>query len=186
MLNRGSGESEFTLEGVDDALESVYNDVIIIDGKDRGDFILVDPEFKKIASIRRTAFAPIDFAFAPQRICITESGGLIRCYDVTSGQQQWAYNPGNGIHALQLAYNESHQRFAAITWPYKSGGDHQLITLCPDDGEVVPLATISNAVEFAFCCMGSKLISSDGKLRDSATGEVQGLLDFFPGTENTG
>jgi hypothetical protein len=186
MLNRVSGESEFALEGVADALESVHDDVIIIDGKDRGDFLLVDPEFKKVASIRRTTFAALDFAFAPHRICITESGGLVRCYDVNSGRQQWAYNPGNGIHALVLAYNEAQERFVAITWPYESGGDHQLITLSPHDGDVETLATISDACEFAFCRMGSKLISSDGKIRSSATGEVEGVLDFFPMTENAG
>lgn len=183
MLNRGSGETEFILESVGDAVESDYDDVIIIDGKDRGDFILVDPEFKKVASIRRTTFAALDFAFAPQRICITESGGSVRFYDVNGGRQQWAYNPGNGIHAINLAYNELHQRFVAITRHYKSGGDYQLISLSQDDGEVVTLATISDAVEFAFCCMGSILISSDGKLRNSATGEVEGVLDFSPPTE---
>lgn len=180
ILNLESGKSELTLQGVDDVFESVYDDVLVIDGKDRGDFILVDSEYKKIASVRRTTFAALDFAFAPQKICVTQSTGSIHCYDINSGNQQWVYKPGNGIHALTIAYNEQHQIFSAITWPYKSGGDHQLITLSPDEGDAMTIDTISNACEFAFCRKGSLLITSDGKLRDIASGDVHGILDFFP------
>jgi hypothetical protein len=70
--------------------------------------------------------------------------------------------------------------FAAITWPYQQGGVHQLVTLHPDDGEAVLRTAINGAHELAFCSQGSMLITSDGKIRSTATGEVEAVLNFFP------
>ena len=181
LLNLKTGRSKPSMRGVKDVFESVYDDLMIVDRKGR-DFQLVNAENKQIATIPRTTFAALDFAFAPQRVCLSESGGSIRCYDTNTRQELWEHNPGNGVHAPDLTYNESTRMFAAITWPYQQGGEHQLVTLHRDDGEVVTKIPINGAHEFAFCRKGSALVTSDGKIRKTATGEVEGVLDFFPCT----
>lgn len=185
LLNLNTGRSKPPMRGVKDVFESVYEDLIIIDRKGR-DFKLVNAANKQIATVPRTTFAALDFVFAPSKLCITESGGSIRCYDTPTGKELWKHDPGDGIHALRLTYDESTQMFAAITWPYQEGGDHQLVTLNPDDGEATRRTAITGAHEFAFCSKGSLLIASDGKIRNTATGEVEGVLNFFPCTEKAG
>lgn len=184
-LNMKNGRSKPSLRGVRDIFESVYDDLIIVDRKKR-DFKLVNADKKQIATIPRTRSAALDFSFSPQKICVSESGGSIRCYNPYSGQQLWEYNPGNGVHALDLAFHESTNAFVAITWPYQKGGEHQLVTLNPSDGEVLLMTSVSSTYEFEFCCKGSLLISSDGTIRSTATGDVQGVLNFFPGTDKSG
>jgi len=182
LLDVKTGRSKPSLRGVKDVFESVYDDLMIIDTKGR-DFKLANAANKQIATVPRTTFAALGFAFAPGKLCITESGGSTRCYDTRTGKELWEHNPGNGIHALDLTYDESTQMFAAITWPYQKGGEHQLVTLHPDDGEAVRRTAITGAHEFAFCSNGSAFITSDGKIRNTATAEVKGVLNFFPFTE---
>jgi hypothetical protein len=178
-LNMNNGRSKPSLRGVKDMFESVYDDLVIVDRKKR-DFKIVNADNKQIATVPRTTFAALDFAFAPQKIAISESGGSINCYDTNGGQRLWEHNPGYGVHALYLTYNEFTERFSAITWPYQQGGQHQLIALNAEAGERETAFSINGAHEFAFCRKGSTLISSDGEVRSTATGEVQGILAFFP------
>ncbi len=178
-LNINTGLSKSSLRGVKDIFESVYDDLLVVDRKGR-DFKLVDCDDKQVATVPRTTFAALDFAFAPQKIAVSESGGSINCYDISCGERLWEHNPGNGVHALDLAYNEDSGTFVAITWPYQEGGEHQLVNLQAETGESVCAFPIDGSHEFAFCSKGSTLISSDGKLRDTATGEMQGVLRFFP------
>ncbi len=176
-LNSKTGKSRRSIPGTSDMFESIYEDRIIVDRK-RRDFQLIDSENRSIATVPRTTFAALDFAFGPQKLCITESGGSIRCFETVKGQQIWEHNPGIGVHALHLTFNEAAQMFAAVVWPYEKGGHHRLVTLNQDQGEVIREIVITDAHEFAFCDKGSVLLTSDGKIRSSATGEVKGALDF--------
>jgi WD40 repeat protein len=182
-LNMDNGRSKPSLRGVQDIFESVYDDLMIVDriGKD---FKLVNNNQQQVATVPRTTFAALDFAFAPKKIAITESGGSISCYDVNGGGKLWEHNPGNGVHALDLTYNESSGTFAAITWPYQNGGQHQLLNLLAETGKTEGAFPIDGAHEFAFCSKGSTLISSDGKLRNTATGDVYGTIPFFPSSND--
>lgn len=184
-LNISNGRSMPSLRGVKDLFESAYDDVMIVDRKGK-DFKLVNNDQKQVTTVPRTTFAALDFAFAPKKIAITESGGAISCYDADSGDRLWAHNPGDGVHALDLTYNEGIETFAAVTWPYQKGGQHQLVNLLAESGKLVGAFPIDGAHEFAFCSRGSTLISSDGKLRNTATGEVQGTIPFLPSANEAG
>jgi WD40 repeat protein len=180
FLGLTSGQSERTLYDVEDAWQSNYDDAFFIRGRS---CLITDSEFNQVATVRRTSFGILGCAFAPGKICTSEPRTLVRCYDLQSGQKQWRYDPGNGNHAVQLTYIESDQLFAAVILPYKSGGDRLLVTLREDNGEVVKVTTIGNVRYYAFCSRGSILLTSDGKIRSTVTGEVEGVLDFFHGTE---
>ncbi len=176
-LDLKNGCSEQSFRGVQDFWQSPYDPVIVLDRKGR-DYKLATSQNKQIATISRTTFAALDFAFSPRKVCISESGGPVRCFQVTDGALLWQWEPGKGIHVLDLAYNEAQNRFAAITWPYQMGGDRRLVILDPDTGEARTIAPLAGADEHAFCCRGSLLVTSDGKLRDAATAEVLAVLDF--------
>lgn len=183
FLDLVTGGSELLVQGTDDVLESPYDDVRVIDGSGR-DYVLADANYKQRAQLRRRSFAALDFAFGPGRLCISESAGTVRCFDISSSIQLWEYRPGIGMHALHLAYNEFSETFAAIIWPYEKGGDHRVVNLDSISGQVVNDIVIQGSVEFGFCLKGSVLLSSDGSVRDSATGDVRAVLDYFPISES--
>lgn len=184
-LSLKTGQSKSSLRGIQDMVQSVYDECILIDRKGN-DYKLVNAANKQIAVIPRATFAALDFAFGPHKLCVSESGGTVRCFDTTNGEMVWEYNPGRGVHALRLGYNDSSHLFVAITWPYAKGGEYQLVTITPGTGQVATVAAISGSHTFEFCLKGSSLLSSDGKIRDTTTGVVNATLDFFAESDQIG
>ncbi|MEM7279568.1 MAG: WD40 repeat domain-containing protein [Pseudomonadota bacterium] len=184
MLDITSGESEQSLHPVEDLLQSAYEDIAIVDGGRSNHYMLTDFAFQKIAQVARTSFAALDFAFAPHLICVTESGVLVRCYGTADGRELWRYDPGSrdGVHVITLAYNEPEDSFVGIALPYKHGGDRRLVVIRAKSGQFVSAVTLGTFSKAVFCCKGSVLLTSDGILRASLTGEQQGTLTFFPAT----
>jgi hypothetical protein len=151
---------------------------MVLDRK-RRDFKLIDYDNKEINTLPRSTFAAIAFAFAPQKLCISESGGPISCFELNRGNRRWQFHPPSGAHALDMAYNEDAARFVAITWPFDKGGDRQLISLDPESGQPTVIDSLSGVHEQSFCCKGSMLITSDGSIRDSASAMPLAKLSFF-------
>jgi WD40 repeat protein len=178
-LDLTTGRSIESRRGVHDVLESPHDSVVVFVTRDR-EYRLLNAGGDLIKSLPRKTFAALDFAFGPKKLCISESGGSVRCFDVANGEQLWEHDPGRGVSARNLGYNEFADEFAAITWPYQKGGEHQLKTFDPTTGRVRATHPIPDAHEFAFCCKGSLLLSSEGKLRETATGDVCDVFEFFP------
>ena len=62
---------------------------------------------KRIATLARETFAVLDVAFGPDRFCMSESGGPLRCLDTEAGAELWRYTPCPGRHVLRLGYSPS-------------------------------------------------------------------------------
>jgi outer membrane protein assembly factor BamB len=178
-LDLATGRSIESRRGVHDVWESPHDSVVVFVTRER-DYQLANAACDLITSLPRTTFAALDFAFGLKKLCISEATGSVRCFDVGNGEQLWEHDPGQGVHAVNLGYNEFADEFAAITRTYQKGGEHQLKTFDPATGRVSATYPIRDALKFAFCCKGSLLLSSDGKLRETATGDVCDALDFFP------
>ncbi|MCA9060536.1 MAG: hypothetical protein KDA85_18625 [Planctomycetaceae bacterium] len=177
-LSLSTGQALGAFRGVADFWESRYDSVVVFEESER-DYRLMNEENELIANLPRQTFACLDFAFAPQKFCISESTGAIRCFNVTNGVQLWRYDPGNGSHAIGLTYNELADEVAAIVWSYEEGGPCYLKTFDADNGRVKATLNVGQPHELAFCCAGSLLVTSDGKLRETATGDDCGMLKFF-------
>lgn len=146
---------------------------------DTGPVELRKVDGKRIASIVRETFAILDVAFGPDRLCITESGGPVRCLETEHGAEVWRYTPRPNRHILKLAYSPKAKAFFGIEWPYVSGGIKQLLRFDPEAGEPTLVTKIVRRSAYeVFCSRGDALLTSEGELIDVATGATQQVFRF--------
>jgi hypothetical protein len=174
VLNRETGKTIETWAGVRDVLESPYQPIMLLEKRA---LVLQSPEGRKIATIPAESFAVLCVAFGPGLVCVSESGGPLRCLDVQTAEQRWRFQE-KGQHFLELAFSEQAQAFVGVCWPYERGGSFRLLRFEPQSGEMSVVTELGKAGEFEFCLRGTRLLSSDGSVMDSATGRCEGMLAF--------
>ena len=174
VLDRRSGDTTTIWRQVNNAWESAYDPVLLFEKRD----LVLHNAGRDLAPIQRATFAVLDTAFAPGRVCVTESGGPVRCFDTSDAQEVWRFDPPNGSHVLPLSYAERLNMFVGIDWPYKRGGLKRLVCFEKETGHAEVLAKIDAFPPLAFCCKGSRLITPDGQFWDVATGSLMGSFAF--------
>ena len=163
------------LYGVKNVYESSYDECLVID-QIENDIRITNFQLKHVATVKRKAFAILDCAFAPEFMCISESGGPVTCYHLESGRQVWELPFGSGVHALHLSYNEESKHFSAIAWHYKNGGPHILLSITRHNGEIVTKTQLPDASKFGFISCGKRLLLTTGDIMSATTGDQIGVL----------
>jgi WD40 repeat protein len=174
VLNRESGKTIKTWAGVRDVWESPYQPLLLLE---KQSMVLQSPDERKITTIPAETFAVLCVAFGPGLVCVSESGGPLRCLDTETGEERWRFQE-KGLHFLELAFAEHAQEFVGVCWPYERGGSFRLFRFEPQSGAPSVVASLGKAGEFQFCLRGTRLLSSDGSIMDSATGRREGHLAF--------
>ena len=174
VLNRETGKTIKTWAGVRDVWESPYQPVMLLEKRT---LVLQSPEERKVASIPRESFAVLCVAFGPGLVCVSESGGPLRCLDTQNGEELWRFQE-KGHHFLGLAFADQAQAFVGVCWPYERGGSFRLLRFEPQSGAASVVIELGQAGEFEFCLRGTRLLSSDGSIMDSVTGRREGHLAF--------
>jgi outer membrane protein assembly factor BamB len=174
VLNRDSGKTIKAWPGVRNVWESPYEAVMLIEKRT---LELQTPDEKKVATLPRETFAVLHVAFAPSLVCVSESTGPLRCLSTKTGKEIWRYAQ-QGQHFLKLAFAEGANAFVGVCWPYERGGSFRLLRFEPEPGEVSDVADLGPSGNFSFCKRGSRLISSDGSVIDSVTGQREFVMPF--------
>jgi hypothetical protein len=174
VLNRETGKTIKTWPGVRHVWESPYQPAMLLEKRT---LVLQSPDEKKIASIPAETFAVLCVAFGPGLVCVSESGGPLRCLDVQTGEERWRFQE-KGQHFLELAFAEHVQAFVGVCWPYERGGSFRLLRFEPRSGAPSDVTELGKAGEFVFCLRGTRLLCSDGSVLDSATGQNKAKLAF--------
>ena len=161
---------------------SPFQPLELLEKRGKGPFELRDFEGNRIAKIGRTTFAILDAAFSPDRLCITESGGPVRCLDAKTGAELWRYTPRPCHHILKLAYSYKAGAFYGVEREYMKTGKKRLLRLDPELGKPTLAASLGKpcATE-VFCSRGEALLTSEGELIDVITGFTKRVFQF-PGT----
>jgi len=174
VLNRETGKTIKTWTGVREVWESPYRPAILLEKRV---LALQSPEGQTITSFARETFAVLCVAFSPGLVCVSESTGPLRCFDTQTGEQRWRFHE-KGQHFLALAFDEQAQAFVGVCWPYERVGSFRLLRFESESGEATTVTDLGNAGEFKFCLRGTRLLSSDGSVMDSATGRREGMLAY--------
>jgi len=174
VLNRESGKTIRTLPGVRDVWESPYEPLMLLEKRT---LVLQALDGKKVASIGRESFAVLRVAFAPGLVCVGESGGPLRCLSTYTGQEVWRYSQ-RGRHVVELAYAEAAKAFVGVSWAYEHGGPSRLLRFGQESGQASEVSELRHTEDRTFCQRGSRLLSSDGSVVDSATGRSEPNLPF--------
>jgi outer membrane protein assembly factor BamB len=169
-----SGETLKTWSGIDGVWESPFEFKWLLQS---GDFVLGKRNERPIARIPCESFGVLDVAFGPDRVCISEAGGPVRCLETRAGSELWRFALKDE-HFLELAYNNKEKAIFAICYRYQQGGPMRLFRFEVRSGEATVLADLSPSFVFAFCKNGSRLICSNGTVINTANGSVVRVLPF--------
>jgi len=132
-----------------------------------------------VTSFEGTTFALLHAEFGPDRVCISESAGPVRCMDSQHGREIWRYEPPKGSHALALAYCQENGHFHGVEWPYFSGGPKTLLQFNYETGKPLPIAKLGEpSAVVVFCSQGSALLTSDGDLISVVNGVSERAFAF--------
>jgi len=128
-------------------------------------------------SIPKLTFAILDVAFGSGCLCITESGGPVRCIDCLTGAERWRYVPPDGSHALRLHYSRPDGFFYGVVWQYQKGLFRHLARFGPETGQPVLVCNLKSWDE-AFNEPTQQLVTSAGEVIELGTGKMVAELAF--------
>ena len=174
-LNALSGKSGRSLRGVRGIWVNPFGPVRFLERS--RDYALAGSE-ALIATMPKISFSVLDGAFSPSQVCISEAGGPVRCFDLSSGVEVWHHAPPIGIHFLRLTFCENVQCFAGVSLPYERGGAMQLQFFGHHDGTPSVVADVGTPAEVEFCWNGNGLVTSQGLLFEVSSGRLIGTLSF--------
>jgi WD40 repeat protein len=135
---------------------------------------------KNLTSFERTTFAVKSADFGPDRVCLSESTGPVRCIDTENGREIWRYDPPGKCHVEELAYSEGNGHFHGVHWPYYHGGPKKLLRFDYQSGKVTVVAQLRHFAESVFCSKGNKLITSEGDVVNVENGASERAFTFPP------
>ena len=171
ILSRLDGKTVSTFENAHRVIESEWgsfffqsSDQMKVTGP--GGFVRVIP---------RLTFAELAVAFSPAHVCLSESGGGIRCVEIESGAEVWRHFQ-KGHHAVHLFYSRAEDTFFAVDFEYESGGNSRLLRFRATTGQMDVSSHRNFHGEVAFCFDGSRLVTGIGDVIDSTTGLSVGHL----------
>ena len=133
----------------------------------------------RIAEAKRVTFGILDIAFGLDRLCMSESGGPVRCLGTATGIEIWRYTPEPGRHVLRLTFAPRASAFFGVEWLYAKGGPKRLLRFDPETGVASLVATIRkpSATE-VFCSRGEILLTSEGESIDVLSGDAKEPFSF--------
>jgi hypothetical protein len=122
-------------------------------------------------------FALLDATFGVDSLCLTESTGPVRCFDLPLGLEIWRYVPPKDQHVLRVWYREADLHFYGVLWCYRSGGPRRLVRFDKQSG--IPTEVVAfNSWEEEVCRALDCLVTSSGEILSLADGKPLGRLGF--------
>ena len=173
VLEAATGMTIDKFAGIKAVFNNPYSNVRLLETRKRGYFLQGTNKVR----IPNLSFALLDVAFSPNRVCVSESGGPVRCLDCDSGLELWRYDPPRHSHVLRLRYRPADQLFYGVQWEYETGASRALISFAGEDGQGSELCQLDSWYE-EFCLDGDAVVTSKGDLISTADGAIKGHLAF--------
>lgn len=151
------------------------DDYVLLSSSPGPNYLIAQHEHK--VSVPKLTFGFLDAAFSPSTVCITESGGPVRCVDSLTGAELWRYTPPNGSHALNLHYNNRDGFFYGVIWHYDKGEFRYLARFDAETGQTSHVRNLNSWAE-VFSEASQQLVTSVGEIIDLASGKMIGELTF--------
>jgi len=176
-----TGESEFVdYEDLQNLYFSPFDESRLISAKD---FEIYSPLNIKITEFTRTTSHELDAAFSPNAVVVSEGGGPVRCFNLSSGDLLWTYLPLEGSHVRRLSFSKQSGSFVGWEWRYRDRHQQdRLLNFDQETGHVINAFGLNPVMEAEFCLEGAALFNSDCQLLSSATGE---LFHAFPDSQRS-
>jgi hypothetical protein len=172
-LDAGTGATVDQFVSVGEVFDSPYSKLLLLAMRKRG-YLLRGAKDSRIPNL---SFGLLDVAFSPDRVCLTEAGGPVRCLDCQSGVEIWRYEPPRDTHVLRLNYRPADRNFYGVQWEYGHGTSRTLFRFADGGGRYEELCQLHSWYE-EFCEDGDVLVTSVGEVISVAGGRIINQLMF--------
>jgi hypothetical protein len=172
-LDSSTGKTRDSIAALRDVFESPNSVELLLERRKR-DYLL---RAEKDLQIPRLSFAILDAAFGPESLCISEAGGLTRCFDSSNGVERWRYDPGRSRHLLRLWYRGTDSAYYGVQWEYERGRFRTLVRLDGENGRSTELCQLTSWAE-EYCVSLDCLVTSGGELLKLSNGRLSARLAF--------
>jgi hypothetical protein len=173
-LDAATGATLESWVGVRRAFDSPYSNLLFLERRNRGYLIKGGA---KETGVPNLSFALLDAAFSPERLCLSEACGPVRCIECHSGVEQWRYDPPKDSHVLRLHYRASDSAFYGVQWEFNRGTSRTLFRFVGDGSRYEEICELRSWDE-EFCMDVDALVTSTGEVLSLAEGNVVARLDF--------
>jgi WD40 repeat protein len=162
VLDLMTGNTLETVRGVKAKWISCYDDFYLLK---KAASLNLYRNNKLVALLERTSFAVLSVAFSKDKVIVSEAGGPISAYLLTSGDLAWRNYPNVGSHFINLNYNNATSKVYGVLWAYDKGGPRFLCSIDLTSGTVLDKLQLNEqTTEAIFSKRGSYLITSTGDI----------------------
>ncbi len=162
VLDLITGNTLETVRGVKAKWISFYDDFYLLE---KVGSLNLYRNNKLVALLERTSFSVLSVAFSKDKVIVSEAGGPISAYLLTSGDLVWRNYPDVGSHFLDLNYNDATSKAYGVLWSYEKGGPRFLCSIDLTSGTILDKLLLNEqTTETVFSRRGSLFVTSTGDI----------------------
>jgi WD40 repeat protein len=175
FLDKKNGKTIEKLRSIEFIRENPYSNVdqfekastsVLINRKDR----------KTIKSFNHKSFAMLDACFSKDKIICSYSGNPIEAISLNKIETLWTTRVVG--HFLEVEYSNELDKILGIRWEYENGGPKYLSYIEIETGQVEKEINLGEPIEIKFLKQGGLMLTSQGKLYSTLTGQLTKQFDF--------
>lgn len=175
ILDINTGETIDNLKGVEFYYENPYGNIDLLEKSTSCSF--ADRiKSKTIKNKPKTTFAILDTAFSIDTIVCAYSTNPLEAISTDNFENIWATRVVG--HFLEIEYSKELDKILGVRWEYENGSPKFLCYVDINTGRVEKEINLGEPIEVEFLKQGSFLLTSQGKLYSTSTGQQTRQFDF--------
>lgn len=180
-LRTSDGETLATYRGLRWIEESPHSDALVLE-KETAIELEGKGTRRTLAKLGKGDLHPfylLGIALSRTSVTLYDFKLQLSCYALSDGQLTWRHVLPRDVNVQSLAYHEREKEIVGVTWPYLHGGNKSILAVDNEDGNLRRMLLLEGQpAETEFAIAGSCLITSEGYVVDTQTGELVARLDF--------
>jgi WD40 repeat protein len=175
ILDIQTGDILDNLKGIEFYYENPFTNIDLLE-KSTTISLFDRTKRKTIKTLSKTSFAILDTTFSKDQIICAYSGNPLEAISQSNYEKVWTTRAKG--HFLTIEYFEDIDKLIGIRWDYEKGGTKYLCNIDIHSGIVEQEIDVGEPRETAFLKRGKLLLTSQGKLYSTLTGEEIRQFDF--------
>ena len=175
ILDIYTGDTVDNLKGVEFYYENPYGSIDLLEKSTT--YSLTDRiKSKTLKNVPKTSFAILDTAFSNSTIVCAYSTNPLEAISKETFENIWATKVVG--HFLEIEYCVELNKILGIRWEYENGSPKFLSYVDIVTGKVEKEINLGEPIEVEFLKQGSLMLTSQGKLYSTSTGQQTRKFDF--------
>ncbi|MGG9961168.1 WD40 repeat domain-containing protein [Ferruginibacter sp. SUN106] len=175
LLDRKTGATVEKLRGIEFIRENPYSATDLFE-KSSTSTLANRGDRKIIKRFTHKSFALLDACFSKDKIICAYSTNPTEAISLSNFETLWTINVTG--HFLDIEYSNELDKILGIRWEYEKGSPKYLCYINIKTGNVEKEINLGEPIEIKFLKQGSLMLTSEGKLYSTITGQEIKQFDF--------